>query len=71
MRPTAHADSAYMSARTDGALYDGIHGGGHILGRSHRMPGFGATLSRAEIEGLVAYMRELCACEQPAWAAAP
>ena len=66
--PTAHADSGYMSARSDGALYDGIHGGGHILGRSHRMPGFGGALSRQEIDGLVGYLRELCACEQPAWA---
>ena len=70
-RPTPHADSAHMSSRPDATLFDGIHGGGHILGRSHRMPGFGATLSTAEIDGLVDYLRLLCACAQPDWAVAP
>ena len=70
-RPTAHADAAHMSARPDATLFDGIHGGGHILGRSHRMPGYGATLSTVEIDGLVDYLRLLCACAQPDWAVAP
>ncbi|MBW3554773.1 MAG: c-type cytochrome [Gemmatimonadetes bacterium] len=70
-RPTPHADSTHMSARPDATLFDGIHGGGHILGRSHRMPGFGATLSTSEIDGLVDYLRLLCACAQPDWAVAP
>lgn len=70
-RPTPHADSLHMSTRPDASLFDGIHGGGHILGLSHRMPGFGATLSTAEIRGLVEYLRHLCACTQPAWADGP
>ncbi len=69
--PTTHADSAHMSTRPDDTLFDGIHGGGHILGRSHRMPAFGGTLTTAEIRGLVAHLRELCRCAQPDWAEAP
>lgn len=68
VRPTRHADSAYMSTRPDDTLYDGIHVGGHILGKSHRMPGFGSSLTPVEIRTLVRYLRTLCRCEQPAWA---
>lgn len=66
-RPTAHADAAFMSTRPDPTLFDGVHGGGHILGRSHRMPAFGGTLSTAEIRALVTHMRELCGCDGPEW----
>jgi len=67
VRPTMHADARYMSTRPDGTIYDGIAGGGAILGRSNRMPPFGETLSRAEIRSLVAYIRTLCHCTGPAW----
>ncbi len=67
VRPTRLADSAYMSARPDDTLFDGIHAGGHILGRHHRMPGFGFTLSGDEIDRVVGYLRELCRCQGPAW----
>lgn len=69
--PTAHADPRMLATRADATLFDGIHGGGHILGKSHRMPGFGATITPEEIRGLVAHIRRLCACEQPGWAVAP
>ncbi|NIP83599.1 MAG: c-type cytochrome, partial [Gemmatimonadetes bacterium] len=65
--PTAHADGGHMSTRPDDALFDGIHAGGRILGKSHRMPAFGATLGPGEIRALVAHMRTLCACSGPAW----
>lgn len=65
--PTAHADSAAMSERPDDTLYDGIHAGGRILGKSHRMPAFGASLDHAQKRALVAYMRVLCRCEGPPW----
>lgn len=65
--PTAHADSAYMSRRPDDALFDAVYAGGRIMGRSHRMPAWGRTLSGEEIRALVAYMRELCGCRGPAW----
>jgi len=63
--PTAHADSAYMSTRFDDTLFDGIHAGGRILDRSHRMPSFGQTLSPEEIRALVGQMRRLCRCQEP------
>ena len=65
--PTNHADSAYMSTRPDDTLFDGVHAGGYILNRSHRMPSFGQRLTSEQIRALVAYMRELCRCEGPAW----
>ena len=65
--PTVHADSAAMSLRPDDTLYDGIHAGGWILGKSHRMPAFGASLDDGEKRALVAYIRTLCRCEGPAW----
>jgi mono/diheme cytochrome c family protein len=65
--PTRHADSSYMSTRPDDTLFDGIHAGGHILGRSHRMPGFGQRLESDEIRAIIRYIRELCHCEGPIW----
>ena len=65
--PTVHADSAAMSERPDDTLYDGIHAGGWILGKSHRMPAFGASLSHEQKRALVAHIRVLCRCEGPAW----
>jgi mono/diheme cytochrome c family protein len=65
--PTAHSDSAYMSTRPDDTIYDGIHAGGRILGRNHRMPAFGRRLSPGQIRSLVRYIRELCDCTGPAW----
>ena len=67
--PTNHADTNYMSGRVDDTLFDGIYVGGLILGKSHLMPGFGEMLSRQQIWDLVAYMRQLCECRQPDWAA--
>ena len=65
--PAAHADSAAMSIRPDDTLYDGIHAGGWILGKNHRMPAFGKSLDNGQIRSLVAYIRTLCNCEGPAW----
>lgn len=65
--PTSHGDSAAMSLRPDDTLYDGIHAGGWILGKSHRMPAFGASLNDREKRDLVRYMRTLCRCQGPPW----
>lgn len=65
--PTVHADADYMGHQTDARLFDGIHAGGRVLGRSARMPAFGGALSRDEIWGLVGRLRELCDCRGPAW----
>lgn len=66
-RPTVHADPAYMGERPDDSLFDAVYGGGYIMGRSHTMPPFGATLSRDEIRAVVRHMRVLCGCEGPEW----
>lgn len=65
--PTAHADSAYMSQRSDDVLFDAISAGGYVMNRSNRMPPFGHTLSPEQIRALVRHMRALCGCEGPAW----
>ena len=67
VRPTAHADSSYMSRRPDDALFDAVYAGGFIMNRSNRMPPFGERLTREQIRGLVRHMRTLCRCEGPAW----
>jgi len=67
VRPTAHADSTYMSRRSDDALFDAIYAGGYVMNRSNRMPPFGHTLAREQIWSLVRYLRTLCRCEGPAW----
>lgn len=68
VRPTAHADAAYMSTRPDDTLFDAIYAGGYAVGRSPRMPPFGWTLTREQIHALVQHLRRLCGCEEPAWA---
>ncbi len=71
VRPTAHADAGYMSRRPDDALYDAIATGGAVMGRSPRMPAFGATLGPTRIRALVRHLRALCRCEGPAWSRDP
>ncbi len=65
--PFVHANAAEMSVRADDTLYDGIYGGGAILGRSPRMPAWGGTLSPQRIDALVGHLRDLCECSGPAW----
>lgn len=66
--PTAHGDATLMTLRADDTLYDAIAGGGYVLDRSPLMPAFGDMLSPPQIRALVAHIRTLCDCEQPAWA---
>lgn len=67
VKPTNHADPAYLSARPDDTLFDGIHAGGYILNRSHMMPAWGETFTPREIRELVGVIRTLCACQPPGW----
>lgn len=69
VQPTPHADATMMSSRPDDTLYDAVAGGGYVLDRSTRMPAFGGMLGPGQIRALVGYIRALCECEQPAWAA--
>ena len=66
--PTVHADATAMSERPDDTLYDGIAAGGFVLDKSPLMPPFADLLEPAQIRALVAHIRTLCGCEQPAWA---
>ena len=67
MKPAVHSDSAAMSVRPDDTLFDGIYAGGYILNKHHFMPPWGLVLSREQIRGLVARIRELCGCQGPEW----
>jgi len=67
-KPTNHTDGAYLGTRPDDTLFDGIHVGGFVLDKSHRMPPWGDTLTRAQIRALVGHLRGLCQCTEPAWA---
>ncbi len=67
VKPTRHADRTAMSARPDDTLFDGIHGGGLLLNKSHLMPAWAGTLSAEEIRELVRHLRSLCECEGPEW----
>jgi mono/diheme cytochrome c family protein len=68
--PLAHTDSAALSLRPDDTVFDAIAAGGFILGRSPEMPAF-ADLNADEVRALVAFVRSLCRCVQPAWAGPP
>jgi mono/diheme cytochrome c family protein len=67
VRPAVHASAATMRERSDDALFDAIAGGGAVMGKSARMPAFGASLSADQIRGIVAYIRTLCTCTGPPW----
>lgn len=68
VRPAVHRDAATMKIRSDDQLFDAIAAGGAAMGRSPRMPAFGATLTTDEMRALVVHIRALCQCRQPAWA---
>jgi len=67
VRPAAHRDGRVFSQRSDDQLFDAIAAGGAAMGRSARMPAFGATLTTPELRALVAQIRALCRCRAPAW----
>lgn len=67
VRPADHTDARAMAGRTDARLYDAIAGGARFLNGSPGMPAF-PDLTPDQIRSLVAYIRTLCSCEQPAWA---
>ena len=65
--PLAHTDSTALSERPDDTVFDAIAAGGFVLGRSSAMPAF-ADLDAGQVRALVAHIRSLCRCTQPAWA---
>ena len=66
VQPAVHRDGRVFSLRSDDQLFDAIAAGGAAMGRSARMPGFGASLAPAEVRALVAHIRTLCQCREAA-----
>lgn len=61
--PRNHTDSKYMSTRTDDQLIKVVTDGGAAAGLDEGMPPFSTILSKDEIKGVVAYVRQLCNCK--------
>ncbi len=61
--PRDHTDAEGMGKLSDAALRLAIAEGGDAVQKSELMPAWGKTLSAKEIDDLVLYLRQLCACE--------
>ena len=61
--PRNLTDSTEMAKRTDNEIRNVIKEGGPSINKSALMPPWGATLSTAEVDGLVVYIRKLCDCK--------
>ncbi len=61
--PRDFTDSSEMEKRSDDDLRGVIKDGGPSISKSALMPPWGSTLSPAEVEGLVAYIRKFCDCK--------
>ena len=58
-KPAKHADGIYMNALSNDHLFKVVKEGGPSIGKSVMMAPWGASISDAEIHGLVAFMRTL------------
>lgn len=58
-RPRDFSDPAFQKKKTDADLADAIQRGGAGVGLSSLMPPWGRTLSRAEIDQTILYIRSL------------
>ncbi|HSB68511.1 MAG TPA: cytochrome c [Candidatus Methylomirabilis sp.] len=58
-KPRNHTDAAYMGKLKDQQIFDTIKKGGQGMGKSPLMPPWGGTLTDAQINDLVAYIRTL------------
>jgi cytochrome c oxidase cbb3-type subunit 3 len=62
VQPRDHTDAKSMSGRSDKELFKVIKEGGLAISKSVLMPAWQGTLSDAEINELVSYLRDLCKC---------
>lgn len=62
VQPRDHTDAKGMSDIPDQQLFEAIRDGGLAVDKSVLMPAWKSVLSDEEIEGLVAYLRAVCAC---------
>jgi cytochrome c oxidase cbb3-type subunit III len=60
--PRDHTDAAAMSKLSDEEIRLAISDGGDAVQKSELMPAWGKTLTAAEIDELVLYLRTLCKC---------
>lgn len=58
-KPAKHSDGSYMNELTDAHLHKVIAEGGTSVGKSPLMAPWGGTLSDAQIDDVVAYIRTL------------
>ncbi len=61
--PRNFTDAAEMAKLSDADLKNVIMDGGPAMSKSPMMPPWGKTLTAEEVDGLVKYLRVLCACE--------
>jgi cytochrome c oxidase cbb3-type subunit 3 len=60
VQPRDHTNRSEMAARSDADLFKAIKHGGQAVNKSILMPNWDGNLSDAEINDLVAYLRQLC-----------
>lgn len=58
-RPRDLSDPAFQKKKTDAELMDAVRRGGAGVGLSSMMPPWGRTLSQAEVDEVVRYVRSL------------
>ena len=61
--PRNFTNAADMEKRSDDDIRSVIKDGGPSISKSPLMPPWGATLSAAEVDELLAYIRKLCKCK--------
>ncbi len=61
--PRNFTDSVEMAKRSDEDIRGVIKDGGPSISKSPLMPPWGATLSAAQVDGLLAHVRKLCNCK--------
>ena len=60
--PRNFTNTADMEKRSDDDIRTVIRDGGPAISKSPLMPPWGATISDAEVDALLAYIRKLCKC---------
>ncbi|OGS98547.1 MAG: hypothetical protein A3F73_07935 [Gallionellales bacterium RIFCSPLOWO2_12_FULL_59_22] len=61
--PRDFTNAAEMAKRSDEDIKAVIRDGGPAISKSPLMPPWGATLTAAEVDGQLAYIRKLCKCK--------
>lgn len=63
VRPRDHTDAKYMEGRSKAEIIKVITYGGPAINKSVKMPAWGDTFTKEEIEQLAGHIRRLC-CEK-------